>query len=787
MKILNNKNILVRIANIKVNNFEDFNNLESLFYLNRIESIKIYNEIEKISKKLDGIFYKIIRNTNDEVERKSLINIKRKIYHKKNIHENYKIFKSINDEVGLYLDEYISLRSQYYKLRKEMLESYYISDMEVKYLIDIYKSNRSSIDKALVLSSKVFLENLSKFVNKSKEISNKNKNNVMLTLYKYLTRATYKTSPFSYFCYQGVAYENFNLPLNQLYIFDIANVKEISSISLAQSVPQLNNNFRINRDLWIDNSKIEILKTENINYRNLVINNRRTLVTISNDDHIEKFIRINKYKTLTEEEVKYEISRIFNIPVDESENSIMAMLEVGILENDSYTDILENTNPPTIKKIDLEENRNLKLENNDKKVYEDIFIKDKIFFNNELISNEEKLKPINKLSLIFDDSLILRNQFIEYIGESKEIKINDLLKILNDFYRKKDRIVNKRIEKIRYLRSKLYNTIERNFNEEKETIISTTDINSIYKEFNLKSNTPFSYTYFLQPISENCFVLNNIFSGYGRMYSKSQNINPDIDLEKLLCQSLDLKNNDFEYLDLYGIYGFNANVHEPFTKYTLDIENIWGGSELKDLFLKINYEKKYITFRLNGKKVIPVNVSSISSRMLPLLHQFLCDIHHIDTIDLDFNKSLISNNKIEICKSKITFVPRIKTNNIILSRNKWILNLELYDNETETALYSELLNDNYENLIPTTFYVKPMDVDKIENLDQMNDFFKPQFINLKLITSYKLLYKISKKSKFLILEECKPNSDDKNKYPGSFINTTYELGVESYFVPMENY
>lgn len=64
----------------------------------------------------------------------------------------------------------------------------------------------------------------------------------------------------------------------------------------------------------------------------------------------------------------------------------------------------------------------------------------------------------------------------------------------------------------------------------------------------------------------------------------------------------------------------------------------------------------------------------------------------------------------------------------------------------------------------------------------MNDFFKPQFINMKLITSYKLMYRIAKKCNFLLLEESKPNSLEKEKYPGDFKGATTEIGVESYFV-----
>jgi len=103
---------------------------------------------------------------------------------------------------------------------------------------------------------------------------------------------------------------------------------------------------------------------------------------------------------------------------------------------------------------------------------------------------------------------------------------------------------------------------------------------------------------------------------------------------------------------------------------------------------------------------------------------------------------------------------------------KWIFILNSRDVET--------------GKIPFEFYVRPIDVKNIKNLDQMNDVFKPQYINLKILTSYKLLFRIVKKCNFLLLDECLPNTADRKDYVGDFLNTTFELGVESYFSTMDN-
>ncbi|MBU8567676.1 lantibiotic dehydratase family protein [Virgibacillus pantothenticus] len=303
----------------------------------------------------------------------------------------------------------------------------------------------------------------------------------------------------------------------------------------------------------------------------------------------------------------------------------------------------------------------------------------------------------------------------------------------------------------------------------------------------LRNTQPISYTYFLQPNLDNSYVLNKVFSGYGRMFSKFQSDDNVVNIKNMHRNSLEHLEEEVKYLDLYGIYGFNANVHQTVTDYILDIENIWGGYELKDLSLAVDFERKELSFYLENKRVFPITLGAISSRMLPLFHRFLCDVNHIDSMDLDLNRRFIYSDWYELSSDKIKFIPRVKAKDIILARNKWLINLSRYNSlKDESKFYSELIRDIEANLIPGEFYVKPIDVKEISNVEQMNDFFKPQFINMKLITSYKLMYRIAKKCNFLLLEESKPNSLEKEKYPGDFKGATTEIGVESYFVQLEN-
>jgi hypothetical protein len=795
LKLIENRHVILRVATINISDFNEFEKIESYFYKLVKEEIVLEREIRDIILYLDGLLYKMVNNTNDNFAKKKILNIKRKIKRQKNIDVNELSTYILNQEIIDSIGKYCQLISKYKKVKEEKVNYLQIDDSEIQSLINIYLQNKNTLNKAISLSSLTFLTELDKNIKLSlKNILNKKRNDLTISLYKYLTRAAFKTSPFSFFCYQGIAsFNETQLSLKKIFnTFDNADVLNVPSKSLIKDRSFKPKIYKVNRNIWISRDFIEVLKKENVNYRNLVMNNKSTLIKIDYDPLVEKFIVENNYRRFNIVELNNELKKIFTLNSEETKDYIDMMLKIGILEVEFYDD-LESLNPPRLKLIKLDDNRKEhfnQLKNvgcKIPKIYEDVYF-NKIINIDTFYPSANQIEDLNKLTLLFDDSIILTYKFIEFIGDTTTLNFLELLRLLNDFYEKVQQITNREINNILSLRSNLLTKIKDNIRQGKETLINTEDINDIYIKMNLFKNKPFSYTYFIQPISEHHFTLNKIFSGYGRMFSKF----PDSDYKLNIIRgmhkkSLALLDDDLEYVDLYGIYGFNANVHTFVTENIIDIENIWNGNKLRDLSIQVNYETKELKFFLKEKRVLPISLSAISSRMLPLFHKFLCDINHIDVMDMDLNKKVIFQNKKELMINKVTFIPEVQAEKITLSRNKWVLNLELYKSRNnEIQFYSELIRDIENGLIPSRFYVRPIGVNFLNNLEQMNDFFKPQYINLKNITSYKLLYRITKNCNFLLLEESSPDYYDKKRYSGDFKNKTTEIGVESYFITMEN-
>ncbi|GIP64591.1 hypothetical protein J32TS6_31460 [Virgibacillus pantothenticus] len=428
---------------------------------------------------------------------------------------------------------------------------------------------------------------------------------------------------------------------------------------------------------------------------------------------------------------------VFGYNFEETKEYIELFCEIGIIEVASYYNDLEEVNPPKIKKISINHNRNewIKYFNKSKmKIYEDVYLNNIAKIDNSFFPNNTQINVLNKLSLLWDNSVLLKNQFIEYIGKTRKITSYELINSLTDFYKVKDKITNTQLADIISIREEIINMVKENTNNCMETDLSIKKVNELYMRLNYYSKMPISYTYFLQPNLDNSYVLNKVFSGYGRMFSKFQSDDNVVNIKNMHRNSLEHLEEEVKYLDLYGIYGFNANVHQTVTDYILDIENIWGGYELKDLSLAVDFERKELSFYLENKRVFPITLGAISSRMLPLFHRFLCDVNHIDSMDLDLNRRFIYSDWYELSSDKIKFIPRVKAKDIILARNKWLINLSRYNSlKDESKFYSELIRDIEANLIPGEFYVKPIDVKEISNVEQMNDFFKPQFININNI------------------------------------------------------
>jgi hypothetical protein len=169
-----------------------------------------YNKIKELSAQLDTIIdrindelYSLISASNDKVIQNKLLNLKRDIFNKRDIKEidsavKDKLDTSVLEKINLYsgLKDKISIAEKSLKLSCEN---------EIHGLRKNLKKlcGNETLNLGLNLSSHSFSERLNKYIQLI-EI-NKETLKTELSLIKYLTRISTKTSPFSYFTSTGLS------------------------------------------------------------------------------------------------------------------------------------------------------------------------------------------------------------------------------------------------------------------------------------------------------------------------------------------------------------------------------------------------------------------------------------------------------------------------------------------------------------------------------------------------------------------------------------------------------
>lgn len=743
-----NENVIVRVASLNKNTYNQISKMSS-FFNSFLENESLKKQYEILKKELDEDLFYIVKNTDEN--KMNILNLKRRIYKNKYINKEVNFIPStLKNKIDMY-NKYNELVYNNKIKRIEIDNDQFLS------LYKIFIQNYKTLKPALEISSPTFLREIEKLKNYNKDLPNKKTTNLSITLFKFLTRAIFKTSPFSTFCLQGIGvFGNFNkIDLSS------TNLRMVSYKSLVSELKNKNvfdHIYQVNEHIWINKDYIKILKkiTNDLG-RNLILHNKNQIVKIEKDPAIIKFITNYRGLYFSALEIIEILINEFNFSDSDAENNFNLLIELGILEFTYIQELDVHLNKlPSFKypasSSDLKQD-----------VYQDVFIKDKIYLKGKL--NDDCLKTITKLTYLMDLSNDYRTRFIEFIGKSTIINMEEII----------DRVVSFHENSL----STVYTTEEKKWllNDYRQHIKKNKDkycISSkwINKQFEKKiDRSPISATFFFQ-LFEGVMVLNKIYSGFGRMHSKF--FYRDDVKANTICLLKKLESEiRVELVDIVGIYGFNSNLHEKITNNVVDAENSSGiGRSLKELRMEVDYESKKINFLLNDKKVMPVNLLAMTTKHMPLIHKFICQITHFDTINLDLN--LIAFNKNLLGDKKIIMLPRVYIDkDVIISRKKWVINLEKINGKGEINFCENLIVLFQQNKVPIKFFVRPLEATTVDNLSQINDYFKPQFIDMSADVSLKLLYKISRKCSLLIIEEVLPNKDTLKKH-------TFELGVETY-------
>src|SRR5699024_10459137 len=98
-----------------------------------------------------------------------------------------------------------------------------------------------------------------------------------------------------------------------------------ASFSLINPVVKYDDLYEVNKNIWVDEKYIKILKRENVNHRNLVINNKSKLIKIEYNQLIEDFIIKYENKVLDYKQLYRVIERFTSFSGEEVDEYIELM------------------------------------------------------------------------------------------------------------------------------------------------------------------------------------------------------------------------------------------------------------------------------------------------------------------------------------------------------------------------------------------------------------------------------------------------------------------------------
>lgn len=338
-------------------------------------------------------------------------------------------------------------------------------------------------------------------------------------------------------------------------------------------------------------------------------------------------------------------------------------------------------------------------------------------------------------------------------------------------------------------------------NKDKRTIYIDEDWlksfnNSLPEEIDVKPN---SSSYFIQPFKEDgtlkC-VINRVGSGYGQFMSRFDDLfleQNDLKFAEIIRESHNsLVPEDRIFAEINGVFGFNANIHSPITKYEISYPGIISNREpefrlhLEDLILVHSTEENRLYLKSkNGEKIVyPLYLGFLNWFLLPSLYKllFLFTPYSYSSISPAFE---YHNNLDEMEKEKIIHIPEVRYKDVVLSREQWwvpISQMPVKSHNISDAEYLEKYVDWIsKNGIPSKVFLN-LKHDLLisrDNSKQSNiAFLKPQFIDFHNIWSIKNFEKNTELAqKYIVLEDVNPKSTQQIT-KGSLGNYTTEFVLE---------
>lgn len=398
--------------------------------------------------------------------------------------------------------------------------------------------------------------------------------------------------------------------------------------------------------------------------------------------------------------------------------------------------------------------------------------------------------------ILFGGENIERKRIIDFFSKkyNKRAEVN-LLKFYKEYYEEfKVPVKNKELEDksdahrqelIIEWKRKIAQRISSKVNND-GVDISTSDLEFDVDDYNL-NNTKTSHGAFFQFGTSGIPVVNGIFPGYGKMFSRFLHLFDESFSQQLVQLNYkDVNENNLILAENSDSTFFNANIHPPLLKKEIRIPGGFNRTKKRDQIsvseLEVRFceeEKKCVLYHSNsGKKIEVIDLGFESHERRSELFQLLDKFNN--TRYLGFRPvcelvNRIIELKFELKNEPFKIYPRVVlSNEIVIQRKNWILDVDELKkkiNVTDGIDFSTGISKLKEELdIPNEVYVTidpHLKFDKKNSNKRNRNAVKPQFIDFESIFFLRLLSKtIIQAEKSLKIEEMYPEKEDLFKING---------------------
>lgn len=408
--------------------------IEALGSLNQSDCNKLLIRKALLSKRKEELKYVLCEQLYKEISvatnsnyQKKLLNLKRDIFNFREIKQKvfFDIVNSVSEETARLMRSYDSLNDKIETINKDAEEAYLLELQEIRQHFRDFVEKSEPLKRGLVLSSLSLHASLFNFLKSGNNKLNKKELQTELSLIKYVTRISTKTSPFSTFTNLAIGgVKKTNDPIISVRVINPVNeVKSffrLNNYILSHLIYILKTNREIYSQLYIGlNSTIKLIQNQYVFLINQ--NNRETFQRIQVNPVIELILKTfgKDFNKLLFSDLTDKIQSKISESKEALEDYILNLISLGLLE---FNVGVSGVDPDWDTKL-LVVLKNLKGKN--------IELVDQIYFCTKKIS-KKKVMLVNASSVERKDLVIESFNDLQNIFQKIDEKIEQENTLTND-------------------------------------------------------------------------------------------------------------------------------------------------------------------------------------------------------------------------------------------------------------------------------------------------------------------------------------------------------------------